>query len=312
MKLHISFIALLVTTNLFLFATPASQTSSAADIYEDVFLYAQKLEQGGAYDQAELEYKRYIFLQDYSEGLYQTQAFTSLAGLYEKNEQWELAAQTIQKAILSQQNNDTAPQEQQDKLKLDHIRFLEKTTEGTSSRLYDNLFIFSYINLPEFSDEIKQYANLCSIENDINKGRFLQAQQTFENMATLFPNFFSQEDSELLKSNFTALDTLKLKKPLLAGYLSIFPGLGQLYAGNFGDSLNAFLLNGALIAVSAYSIWTLDFWTFSLLEFNLVTHFMKGNIYNAQKDAYQYNENKQNIYKNQIKSIIERNKHKIY
>ena len=39
---------------------------------------------------------------------------------------------------------------------------------------------------------------------------------------------------------------------------------------------------------------------------------MKGNIYNAQKDAYQYNENKQNIYKNQIKSIIERNKHKIY
>ena len=83
-------------------------SQQTTDAYEDVFLFAQKLESQGVFDQAELEYKRYIFLQDYSAGIHQTQAFSALAGLYEENEQWELAAQTIQKAILSAQNQNAA------------------------------------------------------------------------------------------------------------------------------------------------------------------------------------------------------------
>ena len=33
--------------------------------YTDLFLYAKSLHNAGAYDQAEVEYKRYIFMQNY-------------------------------------------------------------------------------------------------------------------------------------------------------------------------------------------------------------------------------------------------------
>ena len=93
---------------------------------------------------------------------------------------------------------------------------------------------------------------------------------------------------------------------MLAGYLSLFPGLGQLYAGDYKDSINAFLLNGSLIAVSVYSICTLDLWTFSLLEFNPLAHFMQGNIYNAQKDAYEYNRRFIDAHKKELLQIFDK------
>jgi hypothetical protein len=92
---------------------------------------------------------------------------------------------------------------------------------------------------------------------------------------------------------------------MLAGYLSIMPGLGQLYAGDYLDSLNAFLLNGSLIALSVWSLCSLDFWTFSLLEFNPLIHFMQGNMYNAQKDVYEYNQGKIKGFYSPIIDIID-------
>ena len=285
----------LAITNSFVFAAPNS------DPYESVFLYAKTLEQGDAYEQAELEYKRYIFLQDYSAGTHQTEAFTALAGLYEKNSQWDLAAQTMYKAILSDQQDTPATS---DKLKIDHIRFLANSPEKSSFSFTENLFIFSYLNLPDFSDTVKQYAYLSAIEKDLNDDRTENAATTFSIFKYTFPDFFTSEESEAISTGFEKLRNYKPKNQMLAAYLSLFPGLGQLYAGNYKDSLNAFLLNGSLIAVSAYSIVTLDLWTFSLLEFNPLVHFMKGNIYNAQKDVYEYNTRHLQEYKEEILSII--------
>ena len=56
--------------------------------YDDLFLYASKLDQAGAYEEAELEYKRYIFMLNYSQGQYEAQAFCALADLYEKKENY--------------------------------------------------------------------------------------------------------------------------------------------------------------------------------------------------------------------------------
>ena len=273
------------------------------DLYEDVFLYAKALEDGGAYEEAELEYKRYIFLQDYSEGIHQTQAFTALSGLYEKNGRWELAAQTMQKAILSEQN---------DEMIIKHIELLEKMNdEAAESKgsLSENLFIFSYINLPDFSDEVKQQALLAAVRNDVNNSRWGYAEKSFNQLTQEFPDFFTDEQENTIRSGFESINRFKPKKQMLAAYLSIFPGLGQHYAGNYADSLNSFLLNGSIIAVSAWSIYTLDLWTFSLLEFNPLIHFMQGNIYNAQKDVYEYNQRKYKAFSGQILEIVDNKIH---
>jgi tetratricopeptide (TPR) repeat protein len=256
--------------------------------YDNLYFTAITLYNEGACEEAEVEFKRYLFMQKYQEGKYQAGAYCALAGLYEKKNNYALAADCIQKAIVCMQE-DGEPQSQIDALTLVHINYLEQAESGTKNFLNDNLFIFSYMNLPEFSEEIKKHAYTAVITNAVSNGRLDYAKKTFETAVELFPDAWDEQQKNEITAGFEKLISFKPKNLKLAGYLSIFPGLGQLYAHDYKDSLNAFLLNGSLIAVSVWSLCTLDFWTFSLLEFNPLWRFMQGNMYNAQKDAYQYN-----------------------
>ncbi len=276
-----------------------------SDAFEDLFFYAQRLEAGGALQQAEVEYKRYIFMQDYSAGTHQTQAFESLAGLYAKNEQWELAAETVQKAILSSVAMGT-PETQTDELRKKHIFYLLQEAQNNRTKLSENLSVFSYINLPDYSAEVKQTAMCASFKNLIQLGLWETARNDFELAMEANSLLYTEEQASVIRTNLEKIIAFKPKNQILAGYLSFFPGLGQLYAGDYKDALNSFLLNGSLIAVSVYSIVTLDLWTFSLLEFNPLIHFMQGNMYNAQKDAYEYNTRRLAVYSKEIMEIIEK------
>ena len=271
--------------------------------YDHLYFTAITLYNEGAYEEAEVEFKRYLFMQNYQEGKYQSGAYYALAGLYEKKKDYNLAADCIQKAIVCMQKEGDS-QSQIDALRIVHINYLELAASGKSTYLNDNLFIFSYMNLPEFSDEIKKHAYVAAICNAVSNGRIDYAKKTFESASQLLPGAWSEEQKEQITAGFEDLVSFKPKNLKLAGYLSIFPGLGQLYAQDYKDSLNAFLLNGSLIAVSAWSLCTLDFWTFSLLEFNPLLRFMQGNMYNAQKDAYQYNLKKQTELSNPVLDAI--------
>lgn len=281
-----------------------AQEKVAADPYADIYNYAQNLYSAEAYEEAKTEFKRYIFMQNYSQGDFVSQAFCTLARIYEKQEEWSLAVQSIESAI-----NSLTPQEintnKADALRLEHIRYLYKASQKSKKYLSDNLFIFSYMNLNEISDEVKQCAYSAAIANAVINGRIEYAQKTYEKAIELFPQGWNEEQLDKMKENFQQLASFKPKNQRLAGYLSFIPGLGQLYAHNYKDSLNAFLLNGSIIAVSVYSICTFDFWTFSLLEFDPLIRFMKGNIYNAQKDAYNYNLKKQKEFAEPILECLE-------
>ena len=288
------------------FLTAGLSAQQKSDPYEDIYRQAQSLYQAQALEQAETEFKRYIFMQDYAQGNFLIQSFCSLADIYEKEERWSLAAQTIQNAINSIENPDNeALQELTDSLRIKHIRYLYKAYQNSKKYLSDDLFIFSYMNLAEVSDKVKQCAYSAAIANAVTKGRIEYAQKTYEKAIELFPQGWNEEDLQTMEQNFQKLASFKPKNQRLAGYLSFIPGLGQLYATNYKDALNAFLLNGSIIAVSVYSIFTFDFWTFSLLEFDPLLRFMKGNIYNAQKDVYAYNLNKQNEFTKPILECLE-------
>lgn len=300
MKQFIRLCTALLITAVFLFPAFAKDAIPAKDIYEDVFLYARKLEEGGALEQAEVEYKRYIFLQDYSAGVHQTEAFLSLAELYAQKEQWQLAADSVNQAIQSS-INDGQSQEETDLLRLKHIQYL--------SQLTDSLYIFSYINFPEYSQAVRQAAFLADFKSCIEQGLWQTAQDKFNFAQQELPELFTPQQVQTITSSLQDIFAYKPKNQLLAGYLSFIPGLGQLYAGDPLDALNAFVLNGSLIAVSVWSLCTLDFWTFSLLEFNPLVHFMQGNIYNAQKDAYNYNQRKLKAFSSQILDIVDNKIH---
>ena len=59
------------------------------DYYSEVFFYALSLYQSGAYEQAEVELKRYIFMQNYAKGSYEAAALNVLAGIYEMKNEYE-------------------------------------------------------------------------------------------------------------------------------------------------------------------------------------------------------------------------------
>lgn len=264
----------------------------ASSPYEDIFIYACNLHNKGAYDQAEVEYKRYLFMSNYQNVQYETEALCSLAALYELKENYPLAAETCQKAIQTLAKKEIDP-EKIDKLRLIHIRLLSLAALQSKEYLSNNLYIYSYMKLPQMSEQIKKEAYAAAISDALMNGRIDYAQKTFDAAVEALPNVWNTQERKIIFSAFADLNKFKPKKQKLAGYLSFVPGLGQLYAANYKDSLNAFLLNGSLITLSVWSLCTLDFWTFSLLEFNPLIRFMQGNIYNAQKDAYQYNLKKQ-------------------
>lgn len=83
----------------------------------------------------------------------------------------------------------------------------------------------------------------------------------------------------------------KDKNSVLAGSLSIIPGLGYAYTGHTQTAITAFLLN-SLIGYATYSNFKNHNYGMGILTgvFNLSFYF--GNIYGASKSAKRYNEQK--------------------
>ena len=91
---------------------------------------------------------------------------------------------------------------------------------------------------------------------------------------------------------------VKNKSPVVAGILSIIPGLGYAYTGHKQTAITALLVNG-LIAYATYTNFKNENYGMGILTgvFNL--SFYVGNIYGSSKSAKRFNEE-------QKKSIINR------
>jgi hypothetical protein len=81
---------------------------------------------------------------------------------------------------------------------------------------------------------------------------------------------------------------LPLKKPALAGTLSIIPGAGQLYCGRYEDALAAFLVNGAL-AWASYESFDNDLNALGGLLAFVGAGFYVSNVYGALSSAHKFN-----------------------
>lgn len=79
------------------------------------------------------------------------------------------------------------------------------------------------------------------------------------------------------------------RSPGLARFLSaIIPGLGQMYAGDWRDGLNALVLNGLAMGLIANAIHRKDYRDATLIS-SISIRYYTGNIYNAEVDVRKYN-----------------------
>ncbi|RJP78703.1 MAG: hypothetical protein C4522_11640 [Desulfobacteraceae bacterium] len=91
-----------------------------------------------------------------------------------------------------------------------------------------------------------------------------------------------------LKDELKKYAFLPAKNPVLAGSLSIVPGLGQLYCERYQDSITAFLLNFAL-GFAAYEAFDHENYALGGLISVVGSGFYVGNIYGSVTSAHKYN-----------------------
>lgn len=254
--------------------------------YDEVFFTARELWQQDLKTQAATEFKRYIFLQDYSskidvEKFGQSYGYLSL--YYEEAEALELALQyQIYKIGLTANDDDYLRQ----------ISLVKKLAKKNDCGLETELAIWKFCYLENYSDQVRIAAWKALLSRQIDMDDWESFKINYEQFESLFGDYFSSEQKEVILQTLEKLGKVKLKKKGVAVSLSVIPGLGQLYAGDVKDSLNAFCLNGALMGVSAFSICTGNYFDFALLEFKPTFRFYKGNFYKAKVDVAKQNRKK--------------------
>ena len=302
----------------YLFAEDISDAPDAPDAYEAQFCYAEKLATNGMKKEAALEYKRYLFLQQYSAGTHKQEALSFLVDYYDSNGDANTALdyQVMMVNELKQQSQASEQQQAQEvqlqaQKKLMLMQKSIASTSQTKNKLpsqYNNL---STIELQEsaWSEStplpLRTTACCCILLTEAQQNNWLALQNDFEKVTSTLPTLFSAEETEAMLSYITAATSFKPKKPMTAAWLSLLPGLGQLYAHNVPNALNAFLVNGTTIGLSVYSLSTLNFLDFTAFEMNPLFQFYRGNLYNAQRDVYTYNAQVTSTLRAPILKIIE-------
>lgn len=270
--------------------------SKAADDYEQLYMQARQLEEKNCFKEAATEYKRYIFMTDYSEnsGNYTQDSYFALARIYEAEKDFTLAGDYMKKAMNLAMENTELSAEQFSDLMCIHVDFLSRKAEAQKYNLETDpefMYYFLICDKTLFTklDSKTKYAYLRNLaltsQWEVLQNEFIQINQNDSDL-------FSKEELKVCLQNIEKILEFKPKKPSTAACLSIIPGLGQLYAGEYEDALNAFLLNGSLIALSVYSCSTLNLFDFALLELSPVIRFYRGNIQNARKETINWNNNK--------------------
>jgi TM2 domain-containing membrane protein YozV len=100
----------------------------------------------------------------------------------------------------------------------------------------------------------------------------------------------NRKAAHMVGSLLLEAENIKYKSPTTAKWLSTFiPGTGQMYDGNAGSGINALVLNGANIYFIIYKLLKEEYGNAYLIYFFLFRRYYMGNIYNAKKEAREYN-----------------------
>ena len=114
-------------------------------------------------------------------------------------------------------------------------------------------------------------------------------------------SFINHANSNKYNAYFNNFTSVKPKKPLLAGILSIIPGLGYYYANHKQTAISAFLINSLFAFATINSFQNKNYGVGTLLGiFNL--SFYIGNVYGSVKSAKKINELK----KSKLINLIEK------
>ncbi len=240
-----------------------------------VFDLADRFFDSGFYKEAITEYQRYIFFNDtgremsyayYKIGL----AYRNMRNLEKSLDALELSAQTA--------FSDTTKYERKIDIAVNYIAW------GKYSKAkFVLLKLISFSKIPEIRSKASLFLGVAHLY-------CYEWESAKDALEIYLKEERNNETAYIVDSLLSQAENINYKSHLTAKWLSTFiPGTGQIYAGNAGSGVNALVLNSANIYFIIYKLLKEEYGNAYLIYFFLFRRYYLGNIYNAKKEAREYN-----------------------
>lgn len=265
------FLGLFFRTNLF---AQSMENPPAAYSAQAVKAFADSLFSNGFFDEAENEYRRFLFINQDKNCTLEAEALVSLSQIFflEKN---KTGAQKLFEKYSEGQNTETG-----EKLTLNYARliFAERSSDEFAEFFQKNITLSK-----EFSEQTKF---LLSFSN-------LILQKKIPDAVNLCTEFSQTILNESFKSAMNVCLSYKTKNPGLALFLSaILPGAGKCYTGSFRGGLSSFIYVGGFTTGAVYSALKFGWQDWRPYTFGTAAVFLyAAELYGAYKSAQRYNQN---------------------
>ena len=140
--------------------------------------------------------------------------------------------------------------------------------------------------IPKLEDpDLEGYALYLSGCARLKIGAAEKAKSVFESVGA---DHQLAERAGWLAAQMERMQDLPEKSPVLAGMLSIVPGLGHIYLGEYAVAFTAFCWNG-LFGFATYDAFQRGYWGVGALLAALELLWYSGTIYGAVSGAHRYN-----------------------
>ncbi|MBN2620001.1 hypothetical protein JXB22_02840 [candidate division WOR-3 bacterium] len=230
----------------------------------------------GFYDEAITEYKRYIFF--HPDGDLTSDAYYRIALAYRDKQNWQGSIEAFRMAMQTAHTDS-----------LRHRAELALAVTYIASENYSAAeIVLLKLEMSMPPKHVKERAAFLRALATMYAKKWEHAQKAFEAYFLHHPDpgMQAKVDSLLHETKNFHYVSADSARQLSA----IIPGLGQMYAGDWGNGLNALLLDGSMIGWMWYKVthsYFGDAWT---IYYFLFRRYYAGNMYNAQRIAEEHND----------------------
>lgn len=252
-------------------------SSTGPALSDETLALANWLLEQGHYDEAITEYKRFIFFNPEDEQV--SHALYRLGMAYRAGHNWQEAIDALRASVRITQDAEVA-----DERRISLATTLIASGNYSLARL-ELLRVSGFSRDPSLRIRAMYFDGIASL-------------YTFDWDAVeeAFGGFYSEYDGGRMANRVGEIKSVSLearrsyRSAGLARYLStVIPGLGQMYAGDWRDALNALTLNSLTIGLLANAIYRKDYMDAAVISSISMRYYM-GNRYRAEVDVRRHNE----------------------
>lgn len=244
---------------------------------------ADSLLKMGNTDEAITEYKRFICFNPADPRV--SEAYYRMGLAYRRQRKWEEALSALRHSLATAVGDSLRGERRIS------IGIILLVSQRYSAAEFDLLRVSSFSKSPYLQQRALFFLGICYLYTF----QWAQAQKAFHQY---FP---PSKKTGQLDSLFTEASHLKYKSPSLAKWLSTFlPGMGQIYAGDWLNGLNALAINGLTSYLLLDALVERRYQDALLSHLSLFERYYRGNRQRAEKMARDHNEHLNRLWAEQI------------